>query len=166
MRYGVRMKPTPPLIACFTVALLMVLSTGCGDNQQPEEAQQMWERLQMLDYANSFERAPGYETRMASGAPHGDQVDIYISEVLAAALGSGEAMTEWPLGSLIVKDGFDSDGGFELVAAMEKREDGWFYVEYTDRSGDALFSGQPSVCTDCHAAGDDFIRAFDFPMTP
>jgi hypothetical protein len=144
----------------------MVLASGCGDNQQPEEARMMWERLQLLDYANAFERAPGYEMRMPSDAPHGDQVDIYINDVLEGALASTEALMEWPLGSLIVKDGFDSDGGFELVAAMEQREDGWFYVEYTDRSGDALFSGQPSVCTDCHAAGDDFIRAFDFPMTP
>lgn len=156
------------LIFRFGLALtfLSLSLVGCGDNQQPAEARAMWQRLQMLDYANTFMRAPGYETREDSRAPHGDEVDIYINMVLEDALASGEALTEWPVGSLIIKDGFDSDGDFELVAAMEKREDGWFYVEWTNRSGEALFSGQPSICVDCHAAGADFIRAFGFPAAP
>jgi len=155
---------------CFStlaVSLLLITSlSACGDNQQPAEARMMWQRLLDLDYKNTFARAPGYEERRRSRAPHGDRVDIYVDPILQEAIEIGMPITEWPLGSLVVKDGWDNDGDFDLVAAMEKREDGWFYVEWTDRSGDALYSGRPDICVDCHRAGDDFIRAFPFPADP
>lgn len=67
----------------------------------------------------------------------------------------------WPLGSIIVKDGFNG-GGYDLTAVMEKREGGWYWAEYGN-DGTPLFSGQPSVCTDCHESGADMVRAFGFP---
>jgi hypothetical protein len=67
------------------------------------------------------------------------------------------------VGSLIVKDGF-SGGELDLIAAMDKRDDGWFWAEWTDTTGEsAEFSGKPEVCTDCHSAGADFVRAFALP---
>ncbi len=60
-----------------------------------------------------------------------------------------------------MKDGFDG-ADLELVAAMEKRDDGWFWVEW-DGSGESVYSGKPDVCIDCHASGSDGIRAFSLP---
>ncbi|MDH5675361.1 MAG: hypothetical protein OEZ06_24785 [Myxococcales bacterium] len=144
------------------LALLLALPLGaaCGDNQDPAGAEALWQALQEVDY-RSWPRAPGYEERRGSNAPHGDKVDIYINDVLAEALASGESLERWPNGSVIVKDGFDG-GDLELVAAMEKRLTGWYWVEYA-AGGEAIYSGSPETCTDCHKSGDDYVRAFELP---
>jgi len=144
-----------PLVSALALALL-----ACGDNQDPEGAAQLWRDLHRLEY-RSFQRAPGYAQRTASRAPHGGSVSIYVNDVVADALAAGEPLEAWPEGSLIVKDGFDGSD-LELVAAMEKRQDGWFWAEWDDE-GDPDYSGTPRLCTDCHQSGDDFVRAFDLP---
>ena len=142
--------------------LALVLLCGCGDNQEPEEANAMWERIHQENY-RGFARAPGYETRQPSNTAHSDQVDIYVNDVLAQAL-TQSGIGSWPVGSLIVKDGFTSDGDLELVAVMDKRSEGWFWVEYNDvEAGKANYSGMPDICTGCHESGADFVRAFTFP---
>ena len=94
-----------------------------------------------------------------TGTHLGTQADPVCT--LAEALASGEALTAWPEGSLIVKDGYNK-GEQHLVAAMEKREGGWFWAEYK-ASGEVSYSGDPGVCTRCHDAGADYVRAFGFP---
>lgn len=149
-------RHTSPAIVTMT----LLAASGCGDNQHPEAAIALYEQIQQEDY-QSFARAPGYETRKPSDAPHSDNVDIFINSAVAEALAADETLTSWPEGSLIVKDGYTDGGELELVAVMDKRSDGWFYAEYFD--GDAKFSGKPDVCTDCHASGADFVLAFGFP---
>ena len=151
---------------CRHVASVLVLATllGCGDNQDPQGAIVLWRGIHAAEY-REWDRAPGFESRQSSSAPHGGSVDIYVNDVLADALASGESLSEWPLDSLIVKDGFDG-GDLDLVAVMEKRGDGrktgWYFAEYDDE-GDAIYSGSPDLCIDCHRAGDDFVRAFPLP---
>jgi hypothetical protein len=140
------------------ITMIVVLAAACGDDQEPQMAADLLERVRADEY-RTWERAPGYETRRPTNAPHADSVDIYINANVAQALVTDET-TEWPLGSLIVKDGFD-DGDLELVAIMEKRPDGWFWAEYYD--GVSVYSGKPGICIDCHDRGDDFVLAFDFP---
>jgi hypothetical protein len=132
---------------------------GCR-NQDEGGAIALWEDFQAADY-RSWERAPGYPGRTPSTAAHGDAVEIFINDTLAEALASGDKLSAWPEGSLIVKDGFE-DGEPHLVAAMEKRDDGWFFAEY-DPDGDVNFSGSPRVCRGCHDAGADEVLAFGFP---
>jgi len=154
-----RKRMTPNIVLVAMTWLLV----GCAGNQDPEGAIRLWDQIQALDYRN-FERAPGYETRQISHAPHSDQVDIYINPVVSDALSAGLPITEWPVGSLIIKDGFRDDGSQELVAVMEKRETGWYWAEYFDlETGEPSFSGAPSICTGCHSSGADFVRAFAFP---
>lgn len=146
------------LVAACSIAL-----PACGDAQAPEAAAELWERIQEQDY-RSFARAPGYESRQPAAAPHSDFVDIYVNDVVAEALASSEPIDAWPTGSLLVKDGFTGDGELELVAVMEKREDGWFWAEYFEfETGEAKFSGKPDTCIDCHASGADYVRSFGFP---
>lgn len=148
-------------LRAFLPAAFVLLSAlpGCGDDQDPEGAKELWDRIHAAGY-RGFERAPGYPSRSPTSAPHGDAVDIYIDDVVAAALKTPGA-TAWPLGSLIIKDGWEGSD-LSIVAAMEKREDGWFWVEW-DGEGDAMYSGKPDVCIDCHSAGSDSVLAFSLP---
>ena len=151
------LHPRLPVVA----AALLFAAAGCGDDQDPEGAAELWDRIHAQDY-RSWQRAPGYESRRDSDAPHSEAVDIYVNAVVGAALAQpGEAsVTAWPTGSLIVKDGFDEE--LEIVAAMEKRDDGWYWVEWDDEGG-SDYSGKPEICTSCHGSGADYVRAFGFP---
>ena len=159
-RRGLRSDGLPGAPAASVAsAILLCAAAACTDNQDPAGAKLLWTSIHEQDY-RSWDHAPGYEEKRSSNAPHGDKVIIYINDVVAEALTASPAIDEWPIGSLIVKDGFDGSD-LDLVAVMEKRESGWYWAEY-DGSGDASFSGSPKVCTDCHKSGADFVRAFAF----
>ncbi len=146
--------------ALCSAVLASVFVAGCGDDQDPEGAARFWETIQAEDY-RSWARAPGYPGLEPSRAAHGDEVEVWVNDVVEAALADPTTET-WPVGSVIVKDGYEG-GELCFIAGMEKvTPDQWFYVEY-DGGGDTLFSGQPEICTGCHAVGDDFVRTFQLP---
>lgn len=147
-------------IRCLIGASVLLLFPACGDNQSPTEANEMWRSLQETPY-RAFSRAPGFETRKPSSAAHGDAVDIFVNKTVADAITARKPLSAWPLGSLIVKDGYD-EGELHYVAVMEKRKDGWFWAEYDDE-GSAKYSGKPDLCIDCHRSGADSVRAFPLP---
>ncbi len=137
-----------------------IVLAGCGDNQDDAGARRLLQEVRADDY-RSWARAPGYETRRNSNAPHSDAVDIYINPLVQATLEEGADVQSWPAGSVIVKDGF-SGSSLDLIAIMEKRTDGWYWAEYDD-DGDPDYSGKPEICIDCHASGSDSVRAFGLP---
>jgi len=145
----------------WKLALALALLFACGDDQDPEGAAIFWDQIQAADY-RSWARAPGWEEpRSPSRAAHGDSVDIFVNDVVEGALAT-PGLREWPVGSVIVKDGYEG-GDLCFVAGMEKRDDGWFWVEYNG-DGDTLYSGEPTICTGCHTLGDDFVRGFFLPV--
>ncbi len=111
-----------PRAALSALALSAVLLAGCGDDQDPAGAAVLWNRIHNENY-RAWTRAPGFPGRRDSDTAHSDQVEIYVNAVVADALAAGRPLTSWPVGSLIVKDGWDSDG-LALVAAMERRSGG------------------------------------------
>ncbi len=149
-------------ITCRLLALLCLCAPmlGCGDDQDPSGAKALWTKLQDTKY-QTWARAPGYETRKPSDAPHSDNVDIFVNDVVENAL-AGPDITRWPDGSLLAKDGYDDGGTLEIVAAMEKRSGTWFWAEW-EADGTSLYSGNPNACTGCHSSGADLVRAFGFP---
>jgi hypothetical protein len=142
-------------------AALLLLLSACRENDDPVGADDLLDKVQADDY-RSWQRAPGYESRVGSDAPHSDAVEIFVNDVVAGALAAGPGTPEWPVGSVIVKDGYTDDGELDLIAIMEKRDGGWYWAEYSE-DGTALYSGEPGICTDCHASGSDFVRAFSLP---
>lgn len=138
----------------------VVAAAGCGDDQDPARARAVWDRIHADGY-RAWQRAPGYEGREPSRAAHGEAVEIFVNDVVAADLASTTPIRQWSEGAVIVKDGYDG-GDLVLVAVMEKSGGEWFWAEY-DEDGDTLFSGAPDLCTGCHRIGDDFVRAFFFP---
>jgi hypothetical protein len=141
-------------------ALLLGSLAGCGDNQDDAGARRLLARVKADDY-RGWDRAPGWPSRRESRAPHSDDVDIYVNDVVTEALLTAEPLTRWPVDSIIVKDGF-SGSDLEIIAIMEKRSDGWYWAEYDD-DGDPMYSGHPDVCIDCHRDGSDYVRAFRLP---
>jgi hypothetical protein len=137
----------------------LLLGAGCR-NQDEDGAIALWDSFQDADY-RGWTRAPGFPGVTPSSASHGDAVEIFVNDVVAEALAAGEPLSEWPDGALIVKDGFRNSEP-HIVAAMEKRGDEWFWAEY-EPDGEVLFSGSPGICTRCHDAGDDYVRAFNLP---
>ncbi len=149
-------------LASVVVLAASLMGVSCGDDQDPEGAKELLQRLRDDDYTH-WARAPGYAERKVTNAPHADMVEIFVNEVVENALGAGDALTEWPVGSIIAKDGYGDDGTHELVAVMEKRDDGWYWAEYDAESGASDYSGKPATCVDCHASGSDSVRAFSLP---
>jgi hypothetical protein len=151
-----------PLFRSFRVLLYLGLLCplpGCGDNQDDGGARALLARVQRENY-RGWDRAPGYETRRPTGAPHGKEVDIYVNDVVVQAIQT-QGLKAWPVDSVIVKDGWDGSD-LDIVAIMEKRSDGWYWAEY-DSDGDPDFSGRPDICIECHASGSDYVRAFALP---
>jgi hypothetical protein len=133
---------------------------GCGDNQDPDGADAFWTAIHTAKYTE-FAHAPGYATKQPATGPHGDEVVVYVNDVVSAAIQGGKPLTAWPDGALIVKDAYEG-GAVTLVAAMEKRSGAWYWAEY-GADGAAKYSGKPDVCINCHASGADFVRAFPLP---
>jgi hypothetical protein len=146
------------------LALVTLLLTACAAGNEADELRQ-----QILDddYRNAYARAPGWlDPRQPSqGGPHGGFIDIYVNDVVQDALASNEALDTWPEGSLIVKDGWDaaSEGELRYFAFMERRDDGWFWGEYRGNGRRVAAGLDDPQCADCHAAGQDSVRAFALP---
>ncbi|MBX3246729.1 MAG: hypothetical protein KF901_06045 [Myxococcales bacterium] len=143
------------VIICCAVAFV----TACGDDQDPERAAALWDRLVAERYTE-WSRAPGYETPVPSRNAHGTEVILYLNDQAEEDLAT-PGLREWSDGALIVKDGFRRDRLW-LIAAMEKRDGEWFWAEWK-ASGRTLYSGAPTLCTGCHAIGDDFVRGLFLP---
>jgi hypothetical protein len=98
-------------------AWLSMAAFGLPCCAQRDEAQELRQQLEDDDYRRSYARAPGWdaERQPSEGGPHGDFVDIYVNDVVEQAFASGEALDAWPEGSIIVKDGWSSDGDASLL---------------------------------------------------
>lgn len=151
------------------LALATVLASACAQDDDPDGARVLWDKINGGSGFRAWQRAPGYGTRKPSFTAHSSAVEIFVSPEVDAALTTPHAppLRTWPIGSIIVKEGFSrvSGGSRKLVAAMEKRADGWFWAEYDD-GGESKFSGHPSVCIDCHdnrQSYSDWVYSFELP---
>jgi hypothetical protein len=148
------------LRACFTALMLLAACGAEDENEDEDGARQLLVRVRGEAY-REWSRPPGWESRKPSNAPHGAEVDIYVNDTVADILAAGDSVGSLPEGSTIVKDGWNG-AQLELIAIMDKRSDGWYWAEY-DRNGEPTYSGRPATCTNCHASGRDFVRAFALP---
>ncbi len=149
-----RSAPTTRRALFASLAVAGLLSSACGDDQDPAGAADLWQRIQAAPGYRSWSRAPAVPERIPSFTAHADAIELFINKPMADTFTAGQPITEWPVGSIVVKDGFKGDT-LKIVAVMEKRPDGWFFAEYNG-DGDTLFSGRPKVCTGCHDNRKDY----------
>jgi hypothetical protein len=145
---------------------------ACRQNDDPEGAKALFAKVNAGAgfRAAPWRRAPDFPERKPSFTAHSRQVEIWVNEPMAKTLDgeSGAPPAEWPVGSIVVKEGFDNGGDRALVAIMEKRSDGWHWVEL-DGDGESLWSatnGKPDICIGCHdnrAQHSDWIYSIEFP---
>jgi hypothetical protein len=135
---------------------------SCAAEEPVDEAggHALWTRIQSMSYG-SWAPAPGWDEPRPTVGAHGRSAVIFMNPLTAAAL-SGPALEAWPEGTLVVKDSYDGTR-LELVAAMEKQAGRWYYAEWSS-TGNVLYAGQPSVCTGCHVADNDRLRAVKLPQ--
>jgi hypothetical protein len=142
-------------------ALLLV---ACRQNDDPDGARDLYRRAK----SQNLVRAPGWPTRRPSFTAHSREVEIWVNDVVAKTFEPGAPpIKEWPVGSIIYKEGFSGDKR-QLSAIMEKRKAGWYWTE-TDGDGEPIWSasdGKPEICVECHdnrAAYSDWIYSLEFP---
>ena len=155
------------VVVLSIVVASLLASAACGQDDDPEGARVLWEKVNAAPGFKSWERAPGYATRRPSFTAHSRSVEIFVSKEISTTLKTptgGVPPTQWPMGSIIVKEAFSGDSR-KLVAVMEKRADGWFWAEYDD-GGESIYSGRPTICIDCHdnrQSYSDWVYAFELP---
>jgi hypothetical protein len=156
-----------PFVAIVSVA---TFASACGQDDDPDGARVLWDKVNAGPGFRAWQRAPGYATRKPSFTSHAKAVEIFVSPEVSTSLApppTARAVAAWPVGSIVVKEGFSSvnGGARKLVAVMEKRADGWFWAEYDDE-GESTYSGRPSVCVDCHShrkSFSDWVYSFELP---
>ncbi len=159
----------PLVIVALAAVLGAIASGGCRQNDDPDGARALYAKVAEGAGFRAWRRAPGFPERKASFTAHASAVEIFVNDPIAKALDGPDPVAEWPVGSIVVKEGF-SDDHRVLVAIMEKRAPGrgpeaWYWVE-TDGDGEPLYSGRPAVCVDCHdnrATYSDWVYSFELP---
>lgn len=150
----------------LALTALATMLAACTQNDDPEGAKQLYAKVNEGAGFKAWQRAPGFPSRKPSFTAHSDEVEIWVNPTITAALAGPEPIRSWPVGSIIVKEGFTPrSNGRSLVAIMEKRADGWYWAEYSG-DGDPLYSGKPTTCTECHnnrAGYSDWVYAFELP---
>lgn len=143
------------------LGLVALLSCGCsGEDIDESGGQALWQMLQDEDY-QQWQAAPGYEQPKPTVRAHGSTARVYVNDVVETAL-ADSGLDEWPTGSLLAKDSFDGSGTRTLVAALQKRDDGWYFAEWS-ASGEVKYAGSPEVCINCHQAGNDWVLSVALP---
>lgn len=148
-------------------AVLLGLLVGCRQNDDPDGSKALYTKVNEGAGFRSWRRAPEFPARKASFTAHSREVEIFVNEPMAKALDGPAAITEWPVGSIVVKEGFSGDKR-QLVAIMEKRQGGWYWTEL-DGDGEPLWSapdGKTEICVKCHedrAKYSDWVFSVEFP---
>jgi hypothetical protein len=142
-----------------------------GDPEAAPDA--LLREVQKLDY-RGWTRPPKHEMRVATNAPHGRGVEVFVDEAMAAALENADGLgrTQWPEGGTIVLEGYAAATLAEdaapdeptQIAIMRKRGGTWRWEQYeAEDLSQPRFAGRPDVCVGCHLGTQDFVRGFSLP---
>ena len=122
-------------------------------------AVELWSEVQGFEGWNQYE---GWEGIVPSESVHGDFVQIWLNDEAMTAISAGDAI---PDGAILLKETFNDAEGTDLkdITVMKKvagyNADGsdWYWAQYLE-DGSVQTSGAPTMCTGCHASGDDYVR--------
>ncbi len=118
-----------------------------------------------IDGYSSWGQVAPWTDVQPSVSVHGSFVQIWVNSTGAAAAEAGG--TDFPEGTILVKEGYDAEDGAPVaVTAMWKgagseATGGWYFARYS-ASGDIEMSGDDAAeaCGGCHSAGPDYSLAW------
>lgn len=163
---GTRTYPPPRSTSPRTEAQPAQGSTPRAESPFEER---FWKYLQQAQYRN-WAPLPGVTGDAYDGnSPHGDKVRLYANRVAAA--GDGRL----PIGSILIKENFDSSGTQLMAVTVMYRAEGyapeagdWHWTKYEADGAVATMkgmrvTGKVGMCIECHrsAAGGDYVFAND-----
>lgn len=141
---------------------------GGGGAKAPESVASVpsaLEELQLYLAEEQYLVLPGESAPHESSGPHFGQVQTYLTPSLVDSLEAGAG--EHPVGSAAVKELYGSTQEVQGHAVMVKVAAGmgaetWYFFE--EYRGSVIADGvDVSLCSGCHAAGQDFVLT-PFPL--
>lgn len=155
-------------IPTFLSLVLLLASSCASDSHEASEsdrrtAEILLGELQTQNY-RAFATAPGWESPHKKGSTqhHGGFLDVYVNRTLADAISRGNS-APWPVGAIVVKDGWNDGSGTQAfqTAILKKTGNGvWFGAELTP-SGTVIEAGSHvEECNGCHNRGSDYLLSF------
>lgn len=163
---GTRSYPPPRSNAPRTETQPAQGSTARAESPFEER---FWKYLQQAQYRN-WAPLPGVTGDAYDGnSPHGDKVRLYANRVAAAGEG------KLPIGSILIKENFDTSGTRLMAVTVMYRAEGfapdagdWHWTKYEADGTVATMkgmrvTGKVGMCIECHrsAAGGDYVFSND-----
>ncbi len=152
-----RISPLTLAGAASVIALVVVIA-GCA-TLPAADAGGLWQHIAVDSSYTEWAAWPGMDGFLDSGAPHGNEVKIFVNDVAAGS--STESMKN---GAMVIKENYTPDRELAAVTVMYK-VDGynpeagdWFWAKYQpDGSVDA--AGKVEGCIQCHggAVHNDYL---------
>lgn len=128
----------------------------------PPTAASVWERIMAGRAYRSWRTAPGHETPQPATGPHGAKDQVFANDIFMRAF-EGPAATAWPVGSIIVKDVYNTAGTLVILEFMQRTDAGWYYASF-DSDGRVETEGLAiERCHTCHSGGSDAVFTFELP---
>lgn len=157
------MKSLPGILVCvLLLAGCASSTTSTGPDAPPSDetrAAALWTQIQGYQ---EWDHPLGYDGVVEGDSVHGDYVSFFLNSKAA------KTFTEPEAGSIVVKEGFDEEGGpIQAITVMQKipgaypEQDDWLFARFDP-------AGKPSMvnsarCIRCHrkADGDDYLFVND-----
>ena len=131
----------------------------------------LWERITKETDYRDYGYWPGHRGRHIGQAPHGNEHRIFVHPRLLEVLPIKDKTA--PVGSIIVKENYDSQDRLAKITAMAKvkgynpEHGDWFWAVFSPE-GRPLKSGASAGCIRCHAGmrQNDYVIIHDLDRDP
>ncbi|MDW7733187.1 MAG: cytochrome P460 family protein [Methanolobus sp.] len=140
-------------------------TTDSGESETSEnatsaqsDAAALYTQITEEDTYKEWELMPGTSEMDPGTGPHGDMITVYVSDDAFSAIGGNAEVM--PNGSILLKEGYSSEGELEQIVLMQKidgydpEHNDWFWAAYSP-DGEVLSEGSLSTCYDCHSQVQD-----------
>ena len=106
-------------VVCVAAAFVVLL-IACTHDEDPEGARVLWEKVNAGAGFRSWRRAPGFPTRQPSFTAHASEVEVFVNQENRQSP-RRPVVSTWPLGSIVVKEGYKGDSQKFVAVIGEAR---------------------------------------------